>query len=86
MPGQAIAKAITHFEEAIRERGCSLTIRWTPAHRGAEGNEIADTYARWVADGYSDAMDKSYLLVTSLAHLTRKAIKAKTRASKDWVR
>lgn len=28
-PGQAIAKAIIDFEEAMRERRCSPTIRWT---------------------------------------------------------
>ena len=37
-PGQAIAQAIIDFEEVMRERRCSPTIRWTSAHKGVEGN------------------------------------------------
>ena len=68
--------------------GCSLSIRCTPAHRVVEGNEIADTYAKWATDGYSDAdkLDKDYLREASLAHLIRKAAEAKTRSTKDWIR
>ena len=70
----------------MRERGCSLTIQWTPAHKGVEGNEIADTYAKCAAGGYldTDKLDKTYLREASLAHLTRKAAEAKTRSTKDW--
>ena len=58
-PGQALAKAIVHFEEVIRERGCTLTIQWTPEHKGLEGNEIAGTYTKWAVDGYTDPIDKN---------------------------
>ena len=70
----------------MRERDCPLTIRCTPAYKGVEGNEIADTYAKWAADGYSDAIDKKYLREASLAHLIRKVTEAKTRNTKDWIR
>ena len=81
-----MAKAIIHFEQAMRERGCSLTIRWTPAHKGVEGNGIADTYAaRWAADGYTDRY-KDYLREASLAHLSRKMTEARTQSTKDWIR
>ena len=50
-PGQAPWGTIITTGERFRERGCSITIRWTPAHRGVEGNEIADELA--VAAGES---------------------------------
>ena len=82
-PGQALARAIARFEEVMRERGCSLTIRWAPVHKGIEGNEIADTYAKWAADGYTDPMDKAYLREASLVHLVRETTEAKTQSTKD---
>ena len=68
--------------------GYPLSIRCTPTHRVVEGNEIADTYAKWATDGYSDTdkLDKDYLQEASLAHLIRKAAEAKTRSMKDWIR
>ena len=68
----------------MRERQCALT-RWTPGNKRVKGNEIADTYAKWAADGYPDAMDNSSLREAGLAHLTRRATEAGTRSTKDWI-
>ena len=43
-----------------------------PEHRRVKGNEVADAYAKWVTDGYSDAMDKSFLREASPAYLIRR--------------
>ena len=50
----------------------------TLAHKGIEGNEISDTYAKWAADGYVYRVGKVYLREVSLAHLSRKTAEAKT--------
>ena len=37
-PGQALARAVIELEGLLIGRGCSVTIRWTPAHKDMEGN------------------------------------------------
>ena len=45
-PGQAFDRASIDVAETLRAGGCSITLRCTPTHRGAEGNEVADEYAK----------------------------------------
>ena len=44
-PAQALARAAIEWSYELRQRGNSVTVRWTPAHAGVEGNEHAAT--RW---------------------------------------
>ena len=85
-PGQVLVMAVIQFEEVMRERGCTLTIRWAPAHKGAGGNETADTYAKWVADRYTNPIGKGYLRETSLAHLSGKTTEARLQNAREWIR
>ena len=39
--GQALAAAIIEAGDNLRHRGNTVTIRWTLAHKGVEGNEVA---------------------------------------------
>ena len=41
-PGQEMAIRIIELARRIIDQGNYITIRWTPAHRGLEGNERAD--------------------------------------------
>ena len=59
-------------------RGCSITLRWVPAHKGVEGNEVADDFAKTVA-GLCDSVDRKLLKQASLLHLTRAMSEARTR-------
>ena len=47
-----------------------------PAHKGVEGNEVADTYAKGAAKSHYDPV----------AHLARKTAKARTQRTREWVR
>ena len=49
-----------------------------PAHAGAEGNEVADQYAKDAATGRAPREDllEGYVEETSLAHMTRVATEA----------
>ena len=47
--------------QRMGERCCPVSLRWTPAHRGVEGNEVADKYARAAAESTEDATDRRYL-------------------------
>lgn len=48
-PGQHMALRAIEIAERIVQRGESVTVRWTPAHRGIEGNERADQAAKEAA-------------------------------------
>ena len=58
-PGQALARAVIELERLLILRGCTVAIRWTPAHKGVEGNELADSYAKWPAGGEAPLDRKS---------------------------
>ena len=63
--------------ESITSRANSITLRWTPAHAGVEGNDHANDTAKRVAEGREGVAPPSYLLEASLAHLTRKTTEAR---------
>ena len=64
--GQAQTKPIIELEELPNRRGCSATIRWSPAHKGVKGNEVADPYTKWATETHQDLVDQEYLSVTPL--------------------
>ena len=76
-PGQALANAIIELEELLSRRGCSVTIRWTPAHKGVEGNEVADSCAKWV--------DRAYVREASIAYLSCKTTGTRSQRTKEWI-
>lgn len=83
-PGQALAMAIITTGEQLRTRGCSATIRWTPARKGIEGNEVANNLAKAAAVSTIYATDRKYLRETGFAHLSRKTTEKRSEATKDW--
>ena len=80
--------ASIEVERRIAAAGNMVTIRWVPAHAGAEGNEVADRYAKDAATGRApgETLPEGYAGETSLAHMTRVATEARSRAEKDWIR
>ena len=81
-PGSGNARAAIEWSYELRQRGNSITVRWTPAHVGVEGNEYADALAKRAAEGRADP---EYLGETSLSHLTRKTTKARSEAAGEWI-
>ena len=67
-PAQALAKAVIATVDGLVDRGNTLTIRWTPAHKGVEGNEQADEAAKAAAEGRRERAEPAYLLEASLSH------------------
>ena len=49
-PGQRFGVAAIEVEPRLATAGNEVTIRWVPAHAGAEGNEVADRYAKDAAN------------------------------------
>ena len=49
------------------QRGNAVTIQLTPAHVGADGNEIADLWAKVVAESVTHAVEKPLLNEMCLA-------------------
>ena len=74
-PGQRIGVAAIEVETRLAAAGNRVTIRWVPAHAGAEVNEVADQYARDAATGRAprERLPEGYAEETSLAHTTRVA-------------
>lgn len=69
VPGQGFAAAVIVVGEQIPQQGNSVTIRWTSAHEGVEGNETADAWAP--AENRMENVKPGYLRETSLAHMRR---------------
>ena len=55
-PGKTFARAIVEIAERLEARRCSVTLRWTPAHRGVEGNEVAYDSARVASESACDVL------------------------------
>ena len=86
-PGQRFGVAAIEVETRLAAAGNRVTIRWVPAHAGAEGNEVADQYAKDAATGRapSERLSEGYAEETSLAHMTRVATEARSRATTEWI-
>ena len=87
-PGQALAKAITELGELLtrRSRGCSITIRWISTHSRMEGNEVADSCAKWAAEAPHDTVDREYVRKANFAPLPRKTTDARSQCTREWIR
>ena len=79
-PGQRFAVAAIEVCTRITARDNSVTIRWAPAHSGAQGNEVADNYAKSAATEEEpvEAIPEGYAGETSLSHMTRVATEARS--------
>ena len=84
-PAQVLARAVVETFYELRGRGCSILARWTPAHRGVEGNEHADALVRQAAGGEEERADPDYLGGGSLSRLTRKTTEARSRTTSLFV-
>ena len=86
-PGQRFAVATTEVCARALTRDNEVIIRWVPAHGGASGNEVADEYAKAAVTGTapSEETPEGYNDETSLSHMTRAAIEAKSRGTAEWI-
>ena len=82
-PGQEMATRAIEIAERIVDQGNSITIRWTPAHRGVEGNERADQAARGAAELPPLRTTRDRF---SLAYLGRRATERMPRRWRDDTR
>ena len=48
-----------------------VALQWAPAHKGAEGNEVADEQAKAAAESPCDPVQRSILGEASLAFVSR---------------
>ena len=85
--GQRFGVAAIEVETRLAAAGNRVTICWVSAHAGAEGNEVADQYARDAATGRApnERLLEGYTEETSLAHMTRVATEARSKATTDWI-
>ena len=86
-PGQRFGVAAIEVETRLAAAGNRVTVRWVPAHAGAEGNEVADRYAKDAATGRAprEELPKGYAEETSLAHMTRVATGTRSRGTAEWI-
>ena len=83
-PGQRLAIAIREAGRRITSCNNTITVRWALAHRGVEGNEAADTWAKAAAERTPPGDDPAFLRETSLSHMARRATEARSQATRDW--
>lgn len=84
-PGQRFAIAIMEVCDRLASRGNGLTVRWVPSHLGAEGNEVADEWAKMAAEGPRDTVSRRYLGKTSFAHMARRVSEARSAGVQKWI-
>lgn len=84
-PRQALARAIIRTYESLQERGCSVDLRWTPAHKGVIGDEVAGGCAKAGAESTAYACSREYLAEASASYLARRATERRSQAIRDWI-
>ena len=80
---KAFVTATIEVAEGLVGKGCSITLRWTPAHKGVEGNEVADSFAKEAARGACDSVGRRILRQASLSRLTRVTTEARAQGTRD---
>src|SRR5437016_11042803 len=65
--GATFARAIIEVAERLGTCNNTVSLRWTSAHKGVEGNGVADGYAKETAESAWDAVDRPYLREASFA-------------------
>ena len=85
--GQRFGGASIKVETRLAAAGNRVNIRWDPAHAGAEENEVADQYVKDAATGRTprERLPEGYAEEASLAHMTRVATGARSRATTEWI-
>ena len=82
-PEQAFVRAIIEITEKLGACGGTFALRWTPAHKGVEGNEVADDFAKGSGGKH---MGCGGLTVSAggacLAHLARETAEVRTQS---WI-
>ena len=84
-PGQTFANAFVEVAERLVTRGRSTSLRWARAHKVAEGNEMADAFAKAAAVDASGSVEQQLLRQASPPHLTRATTEARAQGTRDWV-
>ena len=84
-PGQRFAVAVIEVCPRVLPRNDDVTIRWVPAHSGAEDNKVADRYAKSAAIGGDlvEELPEGYSSETSLWHMIRVATEARSRETTE---
>jgi ribonuclease HI len=83
-PGQAMARTIIDGSLRQAMNRCKVMLRWVPAYKGIEGNEIADCWAKVVAKGEEGELRRVEREM-SLAHVKRRTSEERQVKSKRWI-
>lgn len=83
--GQRRAVAAHDVSGRVIGRDSEVAVRWTPAHQGVEGNEMAGTWAKAAVMGSFYEDGQAYLREVSLSYTTRRTAEARSQATVRWI-
>jgi ribonuclease HI len=84
-PGQSTARLIIDGSLRLAINRCEVSLRWAPAHKGVNGNEMADQWAKAAAKQSGEEVNRA-TTEASLAFLKRKTSEVRKEATRRWIR
>jgi hypothetical protein len=86
-PGQWLTRRMLHTERQLRQARWSTELRWISGHKGIEGNEVADQWAKDCVGALgANRLPREEESITTLTHVARGVTEKKWQEHLAWLK